>query len=134
ELDLSKAYFLAAGLAAIDPSQGTIGTAAWARTAVDGGIAWELDARAVPPGWKTGYLGIFSSDPSDTPRTSYGTEVYRLDADLTKRALSLSTSVALADDDAARTLRAHYAGAPATEPPKVIGCDTLTSDTYWHGE
>jgi purine nucleoside permease len=133
-LDLSRAYILVSGLAAIDPAQGTIGTVAWAKNAVDFGIAWELDARALPAGWDTGYLGIFASSPAEKPRTSYGTEVYRLDADLVTRALSLSTSATLADDDDARATRAHYAGPPATESPRVVACDTVTSDTRWHGE
>jgi purine nucleoside permease len=134
DLDLSKAYVILAGVAAIDPTQGTIGSAAWAKNVVDYGIAWELDARAVPAGWDSGYLGIFASSPTDKPHTSYGSEMYALDADLANKALALSSAAPLADDDGAKATRAHYAGPPATAAPHVLACDTTTSDTAWHGE
>ena len=46
--DLRRSYFLIAGIAGIDPAQGTLGTAAWARWLVDVGIAHEIDAREMP--------------------------------------------------------------------------------------
>jgi len=44
KFDFSRSYFLIAGIAGIDPTQGTLGSAAWARYLIDFGIAWELDA------------------------------------------------------------------------------------------
>ncbi len=58
QFDLSRAYFLVAGIAGIDPSQGTLGTAAWARYLVDSDLAWEIDAREVPADWPNGFIGI----------------------------------------------------------------------------
>jgi purine nucleoside permease len=132
--DLSHTYFLVAGLAAIDPGEGTVGSVTWAQNVVDSGIAWEIDARALPAGWSTGYLGILAKSPSDKPGSSFGTEFYPLVPSLVAKALALSESAALEDGPAASAYRAHYAASPATEPPKVITCDTTTSDTYWHGE
>jgi purine nucleoside permease len=132
-LDLRRAYFLIAGISGIDPAQGTTGSAAWARWLVDFGIAHELDAREMPRGWKTGYLGIMTKDPKEKPKFEYFTEAFRLDEALLRKALALTRDAPLADSDQARAYRARYRKAPANQPPKVIQCDTLGGDTWWHG-
>jgi purine nucleoside permease len=48
KFDLRNTYFLIAGIAGIDPNQGTTGSAAWARYLIDYGISWEIDAREIP--------------------------------------------------------------------------------------
>jgi purine nucleoside permease len=133
ELDLAQAYFLVAGLARIDPAQGTIGSVAWARHAVDYAIAWEIDARTMPDTWTTGYLGIGAANPTIKPTLMFGSELFALSTDLEQQAFALSTAVTLDDHDAARAYRAHYLEAAAAAPPRVIECDTATSDTQWHG-
>jgi purine nucleoside permease len=132
--DLRRSYFLIAGIAGIDPARGTIGSAAWARYAVDVGIAHEIDARELPRGWQDGYFGILTDAPGKKPRLEYRTEVFRLDEALLQRALSLSHQVQLEDSDDVRAYRAHYQHAPANQPPQVTQCDTATSDTWWTGQ
>lgn len=132
--DLRRTYFLIAGIAGIDPARGTTGSAAWARYLVDFGIAHELDAREMPKGWKTGYYGIMTKAPGDKPKLEYHTEVALLDEALLQKALALTRDVALADSDKARAYRALYKTAPANQPPRVIQCDTLGGDTWWHGD
>ena len=132
--DLRATYFLVAGIGGIDPAQGTTGTAAWSRYLVDSDLAWELDARERPDGWRTGYLGINMKTPTDTPPLHYGSEMYQLNEDLLKRALALSRHVALADSEQARSYRARYDAAPANQPPQVTQCDTMTANTWYHGE
>jgi purine nucleoside permease len=80
--DLHEAYFLIAGIAGIDPERGTIGSAAWARYAVDSGIAHEIDARELPRGWRDGYFGVLTDSPDSVPKFEYRTEMFRLDEDL----------------------------------------------------
>lgn len=46
--DLSKTYLLIAGVAGVDPACGTLGSAHWARYAIDGGLHNEIDAREAP--------------------------------------------------------------------------------------
>src|SRR5262252_9864800 len=41
--DLTKAYWLIAGIAGIDPADGSLGSAAWAEWVVDGDLAHEID-------------------------------------------------------------------------------------------
>jgi purine nucleoside permease len=131
--DLSRTYFLIAGIAGIDPARGTTGSAAWARYLVDFGIAHEIDARETPRGWKTGYYGIMTKGPGEKPKLEYHTEVAQLDEALLRKALALTRDVPLADSDKARAYRALYKTAPANQPPRVIQCDTLGGDTWWHG-
>ena len=132
-LDLSQAYFLIAGIAGIDPAQGTLGSAAWARYAVSYGIAWELDAREMPAGWKYGYFGINTRGPDEKPPLDYRTEIFRLDEALLQKVLALTSSAALGDSDEARAFRANFPSPPANQPPAVIQCDTVSSDTWFAG-
>lgn len=133
KLDLSHSYFLIAGIAGIDPTQGTLGSAAWARYLIDFGIAWEIDAREKPPEWSTGYLGINTKMPGEKPPLDYRTEVFQLNESLLQKALALSKNVALEDSDVAIAYRANWDIAPANQPPTVIQCDTAAGDTWWHG-
>jgi purine nucleoside permease len=131
--DLRHTYFMVAGIAGIDPQQGTVGSAAWAKYLVDFGIQWEIDGREIPSGWNTGYLGINTKSPADKPPLDYRTEVFQLNPRLADTAFALSRSVALSDDPQAQAARAKYGYAPANRPPAVIQCDTLAGDTWWSG-
>ena len=133
KFDLKKTYFLVAGIAGIDPAQGTTGTATWARYLVDVGIAHEIDAREMPKNWKTGYLGLMTKGPGEKPKFEYRTELVQLDEALLQQALALSKNVVLDDSDKARAYRAKYKTGRASKPPQVTQCDTLGGDTWWHG-
>ena len=131
--DLTRTWFLVAGIAGIDPARGTTGSAAWARYLVDFGIAHEIDAREMPAGWRSGIFGIMTTGPGRRPKLEYQTEVARLDEKLLRKALALSRGAVLEDSAKARAYRSHYPSAPANRPPRVIQCDTLAGDTWWHG-
>jgi purine nucleoside permease len=133
KLDLSHSYILIAGIAGVDPADGTLGSAHWARYAVDGGLQWQIDARQIPKEWSTGWLGIHSATPKDKPKPDYGTEVFHLNEKLAQRAYDLSSDVKLEDSDKAREYRAHYPNAPANQPPAISICDTVSADVWWHG-
>jgi len=134
KFDLRRTYFMIAGIAGIDPMQGTIGSAAWAKYLVDFGIQWEVDAREKPDSWPSGFLGINTKSPTDKPPLDYKTEVFKLNPDLADAAYALSKNVMLADSAQAQAARAKFSYAPANQPPKVIQCDTLASDTWWSGK
>jgi purine nucleoside permease len=133
KLDLRESYFLIAGIAGIDPVQGTLGSAAWARYAVSYGISWEIDAREMPAGWKYGYFGINTMGLGVKPPLDYRTEVFQLDEALLGKVLSLTAGATLEDSDAAIAFRANFPDAPANAPPRVIQCDTVSSDTWFAG-
>ena len=131
--DLTRTYFLVAGIAGIDPNVGTIGSATWPRYMVDFGLQHEIDAREMPTGWSSGYFGIHAANPDAKPAGADGAEVFRLNEDLLQWALSLSKDVKLDDTDTAKAYRSRYRQGPAQAPPAVIQCDTAGGDTYWHG-
>lgn len=131
--DLRHTYFMIAGIAGIDPEQGTIGSAAWAKYLVDFGIQWELDGREIPSGWNTGYLGINTTNPSQKPPLDYKTEVFPLNAKLADAAYALSRNAVLSDSPQAQAARAKFGYAPANQPPAVVQCDTLAGDTWFSG-
>jgi purine nucleoside permease len=131
--DLTRAYWLVAGIAGVNPDRGSLGSAAWAEWVVDGDLAREIDAREIPPGWKTGYLPLRGSVPYEQPRNSDEGEVYHLDPALVDWAFHLTEHVALGDSDAMRAARTKYPSANAQRPPFVMKGDTLSSGTFWHG-
>src|SRR5437667_2262588 len=67
--DLRKSYWVVAGISGIDPADGSIGSAAWAEWVVDGDLSHEIDAREIPPDWKTGYVPLRKSTPYELPRS-----------------------------------------------------------------
>jgi purine nucleoside permease len=150
KFDLRHTYFLIAGIAGIDPHEGTTGSAAWARYLIDYGISWEIDAREIPgsaadpitPAWPYGYLAISPTDTTVQPwnslpsiPTPYHSEMYQLNDALLQKILSLTSKVDLTvnDNATARAYRDHYAEAKAKAPPSVIQCDTMAGDTWFHG-
>ena len=133
KLDLRQTYFIIAGIAGINPKLGTVGSAAWAKYAVDYSIAHEIDAREIPAGWPYGYFGVSTSSPTEKPSFDYHTEVFKLNAALADRAYALSKGVQLSDSAEAQAFRARYPQAPANQPPAVIQCDTVSGDTWFAG-
>ncbi|CAJ0811561.1 purine-nucleoside phosphorylase [Ralstonia flaminis] len=133
KLDLTHTYFVIAGIAGIDPGQGTVGSAAWARYAVDYGLSHEIDAREMPTGWPYGYFGIGTKGPGQKPPLDYRTEVFQLNETLLQKAFTLSKSATLEDSPEAIAFRKNYAFAPANQPPSVIQCDVASADTWWAG-
>jgi purine nucleoside permease len=133
QFDLGKTYFLIVGIAGVDPAEGTLGSAHWARFALDGGLQNEIDPREAPAEWSAGYLAIGAPAPGKRAEDHYGDEVYRLNEDLLQAAFRLTKDVDLLDSDAAKAYRAKYSEPAATAPPRVSICDTISSDTWWHG-
>ena len=131
--DLHHTYFLISGIAGVDPARGTVGSAAWSKYLVDFGLQLELDAREIPAGWNTGYLGINTKSPTDKPLLNYRTEVFQLNAQLADAAYALSKNVSLADSVQAQAARAKFGYVPANQPPTVIQCDTLSGNTWLSG-
>ncbi|HYK17417.1 MAG TPA: purine nucleoside permease [Bryobacteraceae bacterium] len=133
--DLRKAYWIVAGIAGIDPADGSLGSAAWAEWVVDGDIGHEIDAREIPAGWKTGYVPLRRSVPYEQPhRTPDEGEAYHLNSALVDWAFNLTKNVELPDNDAMRQRREQFDGVNARRPPFVLKGDTLSSSTFWHGK
>jgi purine nucleoside permease len=132
--DLSKAYWLVAGIGGGDPADVSVGSAVWADHVVDGDLAFEIDARQIPASWPTGYLPLRKGTPYEQPADDTYGEMYTLNPDLVGWAFHLTQETPLADNDALRKSRVRFAGFPnALKPPFVARGDTLSASTFWHG-
>jgi purine nucleoside permease len=133
--DLSKAYWVVAGIAGVDPADASIGSAVWAEWVVDGDLAHEIDPREMPKGWTTGYLPLHRKKPYEPPVDRSGGEAYRLNAGLVDWAYRITQDTPLMDTEGMAKRRALYVGFPnAQKPPFVLKGDNLAAMTYWHGK
>lgn len=132
--DLTKAYWVVAGIAGVNPAAASLGSAAWAEWVVDGDLAREIDAREIPADWKTGLLPLRKSAPYELPKGPDEGEVYHLNPELTDWAYRLTKDVRLADNDSMRAEREKFTQTNARKAPFVLKGDTLSSSTFWHGK
>ena len=132
--DLTRAYWLVAGVAGIDPENASIGSAVWSAYLVDGDLGYELDAREIPDGWDTGFFAIGSNSPTDPDKREPRGEVFLLNAGLRDWAFELTKDLALPDDPALAAARAAYVNHPnALKPPFVARGGHIAATTFWHG-
>jgi purine nucleoside permease len=133
--DLSKAYWLVAGIAGIDPGDAPIGSAVWARYLVDGDMAHEIDPREIPAGWNSGYFALHSKGPEDrTPLKPVNGEMFELNGALQDWAFALTKDVPLRDDPGLAAARKVFTSYPRAQlPPMVLKGDNLAAMTFWHG-
>ena len=65
--DLSRAYWVVAGIGGGDPADVSLGSAVWADHVIDGDLSFEIDARQIPPSWPTGYVPLRKGTPHEQP-------------------------------------------------------------------
>jgi purine nucleoside permease len=135
--DLSKAYWLIAGIAGINPNTGSVGSAAWAEWVVDRDLTHEIDAREIPADWSTGLVPLSRSRPFQEPPPGPGIfspSVYHLQPALVRWAYDLTANVHLDDSADLQAIRAHYPDQPeAMRPPHVIKGDEVSANAWWVG-
>ena len=133
--DLTKAYWVIAGIGGGDPADVSLGSAVWANHVIDGDIGYEIDAREIPADWPTGFVPLRKATPYEQPvKAQLDGEAYTLNQDLVAWAYQLTKDVPLADSEEMRVSRARYTGFPnAMKPPFVTRGDTLSAGTFWHG-
>ena len=132
--DLTKAYWLIAGIGGGDPNDVSLGSAVWVDHVIDGDLAYEIDARQIPPEWPTGYVPLGKSTPYEQPANAQRAGVFALNPELTPWAFSVTRDVPLADSDDLKEFRARFTGFPnALRPPFVARGDQVSSSTFWHG-
>ncbi|KAI1771240.1 putative purine nucleoside permease [Hypoxylon cercidicola] len=136
--DLTKTYFLSAGIAGVNPKLGTLGSVALSKYSVQVALQYEFDAREMPANFSTGYLPYGAYMPDEYPSIIYGTEVMELNENLRDAAAELAQKAELVDSPASADYRTKYvtssgAYAAAVAGPSVIKCDSATSDVYYSG-
>ena len=132
--DLTHAYWLAMGIAGIDPEFGSIGSVVFPRYLVGLGRGDYLDGFGhVPPGRKTPDYG----PPYPDPATSMaGGRLHVLDQAVVEHAFSLygAHGSALNDSVGLREARSRYTEEAARRPPSVsLGGASVTGETFWAG-
>ncbi|KAH7319080.1 purine nucleoside permease [Rhexocercosporidium sp. MPI-PUGE-AT-0058] len=138
--DLTKTYFILSGIAGVNPKVATTGSVALAKFAVQVDIQLEFDAREIPESWTTGYLPIGAPAHGSFPGRFTGSEVFELNDNLRKLAISFAKDADLVDSEAAVANRALYAGsadgafeAAASQKPSIIEGDVTASNMFFHG-
>jgi purine nucleoside permease len=132
--DLSKAYWIVAGIGGGDPADVSLGSAVWADRVLDTDIAYEVDARELPKDWSTGMVPLRKATPYEEPVAADNGEIYALNMPLAHWAFELTRNVPLADNDQIRAYRARYPNFPnALKPPFVAEGDAVSGSTFWHG-
>ena len=138
--NLSKAYWLVAGISGGDPKDISLGSAAWAKHVVDGDLVYELDARETPEHWPYGLIPLGAKEPADTPEDIYtgwtlNTISFDLNTELVNWAYDLTKNISLMDTKEMESFRNQFTHFPeARKPPFVTVGDTLSASTYWHGQ
>jgi len=131
--DLTRAYWILAGTAGVDPAVASQGSAAWAEWVVDGDLSNYIDPREIPPGWPDGRIPWERTDPSDPPGPNEG-QCYHLNAGLVHWAYGLTKDTPMPDSPGMAKFRALFTDFPeARRPPFVLIGDNLCSSTYWQG-
>ena len=133
--DLSKAYWLVAGIAGIDPEDASIGSVAWSSFLVDGDLGHEIDAREIPSDWDTGFFARKTTFPYDPDRPISTGEVFQANPSLRDWAFDLTKDTALIDDKSLLQNRMLYTNHPnARKPPFVLTGGHIAAMTFWHGK
>lgn len=134
--DLSKAYWVVAGIAGGDPLDCSLGSAAWAKWVVDGDLAYEIDGREIPEDWEYGFIALGAERPN-TLEDGWTVEtiVYELNGELVEWAFDLTKDMSLPDHPELEEFRVQFLPdfPNAARPPFVLMGDSLGSSTYWHG-
>lgn len=134
--DLSKAYWVVAGISGVDPEDAPTGSAVWAEYIIDGDLSHEIDAREIPEDWSTGYIPLRHSKPYAKPfPDNKDVIVHQLEPGLVDWAYNLTKDLELPDNEEIKGMRQQYTGyAAATMSPVVMKGDQLAGSTYWHGK
>jgi purine nucleoside permease len=138
KFDLTKTYWMVAGIAGVSPKEAALGSVALSRFAIQVAQQYEFDAREMPENFTTGYLAYGTFFPGEFPTTFYGTEVFELSEPLRDAAFEFASKAKLNTSVESQAYGERYdaqgpAYAAATKGPSVVKCDTATSDNYYSG-
>jgi purine nucleoside permease len=131
--DLTKAYWLVAAIAGVDPQAGSLGSAAWIGEVIDGDYGFEIDAKETPLGWPTGKLPWFKPTPYALPVPDTADNLFALNTRLRDWAFNLTKDVALPDSDTLTKGRQGYVEPAAAGPPFVLTGSEVSGQSWWSG-
>ena len=133
--DLSKAYWLVAGIAGIDPEDASVASAAWSAYLVDGDLGHEIDPREIPEDWPHGFFARRTQGPLDPKLPDNRGEMFLTNVALRDWAFELTKDLELPDSAELAALRSAFEGYPnAQRPPFVLTGGHMAAMTFWHGK
>ena len=120
--DLTKSYWVIAGIAGADPADMSLGSAAWARHVVDGDLLYEIDGREIPEDWPYGMVPLGTDRPTTNPDDLQGgwtvdTIAYTLNFQLVEWAYSITRDLVIEDAPGITAYREHYETYPQAQRP-----------------
>lgn len=65
KFDLTKSYFIIAGIAGVNPEVGTLASVGIGKYAIQTALSYEIDAREKPENWTTGYAPFGGNFPGE---------------------------------------------------------------------
>jgi purine nucleoside permease len=131
--DLTKAYWLVAGIAGIDPADASLGSAVWSTYLVDGDLGHEIDPREMPADWAYPYFPRRAATPYAQPRPPSEGEIFVLNDGLRNWAYAQTKDLKLPDLPGMAEARAAFDEPMAKRPPFVLKGAHLAAMTFWHG-
>ena len=135
--DLTRAYWVVAGVGGANPNAMTIGSVAWARYVVDADKKHMLDPREMPDNWRFGTTpyGVTTEEFPQPVVDSYRT-AFRLNPILVNWAFELTRDIDV-DQYVEEADKAHcqrFASYDAaTGAARVILGEVAGGDNFWHG-
>jgi len=66
--DLTKTYFMIAGIAGVNPEVATLASVTFAKYAIQVALQYEFDAREIPDNFSTGYVPLGAFSPDEYPQ------------------------------------------------------------------
>ncbi|KFY83118.1 hypothetical protein V500_10164 [Pseudogymnoascus sp. VKM F-4518 (FW-2643)] len=132
--DLTKTYFMIAGIAGINPRHGTIGAVTFSKYAIQVALQYEFDVREIPDNFTTGYIPLGAFSPDQYPVSIYGTEVFEVNEALRDIAIEFAKTAELNDSTVSQAYRSNYDYPAAKKAPSILTCDVATSDVYYSGK
>jgi len=147
-LDTSESYWMLSGIGRVDPKVGSLTSANWVHSVVDGDYSYYFDPREkkFPPGWETGVfpqlnqteLGVPTApyEPRSVPEVLSRYNVWQLSPTLVNWAVMQSANMTLPDADGLRDVRQAYASEypAAAAPPRVFMAASISGARYWAGD
>ena len=135
DLDLKNTFFIIAGIAGTSPKVCTLGSAIWSEWVLDADICHEIDAREIPEDWEYSRFRMGCNEPWCDNGWTIGTEVFRLDSTLTRKAYQLTKDVELLDSPEAQIIRDRFPeNSPARRKPFVTIGDNMAGNTFFYGK
>jgi purine nucleoside permease len=75
KFDLTKSYFIIAGIAGVNPEVGTLASVGISRFAIQVALSYEIDAREKPENWTTGYAPFGGNTPGQCKFASFSADI-----------------------------------------------------------